>query len=847
MNMEKFFFILLFFSLFSSYYCQTESDFVKMFQFDYRNIKNNIGKKLIPIFESIDYYLSLLFKKYEVKDYNYFYKMHFYMTKKKICKKIKNLKFDESLLIQKDISYLIIPRLEFKKKLKQNYEIQNAICNGDFFIPRVVVITIKYKDEKFLESFIDEELNKSFLFNEFMKIIVGKTILNYSNLKRNKLISPFPQNYLYFLSYEKFSNLINVSDNKKYSNNFINLGKYSNWPDMPYFNDFLSDKKSFLESSFTEIFLNILEQYNYDVSKCDLLYYHIYNSKKKCVRVDQKCIDDCDFEKMFMEYYIDDKNKKIICNLNDRKYLLNKQCSPLYGNVFFNEYFEPKKMKEFLNSRKSQNLLMLKPSAKCKNNLRTIFFEYSDFYKDDPYYYIKNNINVEYTELNDSNYFVIAKLDKNKNYLTKFKNLIFNNIFVKNFEKGNYNLYWDYPYPNMQNIDNKYQLIGKFHDEGINRYNINLQYNKLKEQFPKDFNYIPETYFIPEQIDLVNKKFNKYKFNLNDVWIINQIHEENNEINDNKDNKSNNMKKKYPKIINSFEKEIKKEKLKENFVISKYISNPLLINNKKFTMRAYVLVTGFSPLKIYFYRDGNLIFSQNEYSLNNTNWNETCIHISSEKNELNCMKKNKKRKDNPPPYEKSLYEENCTIWNFLNFERYCKKNEINYEHIINQTKDIILKTFISLNDDIINKYKSESLNDRNMFQLFTFDFIIDNNYQLFLLDLDKNPYLNSKHLVPIYIYDHIFSDILNIVGIVPYNHENINKTYDNIDYNNLYKNEKEENVEEAICEFGRPRGMFELAFPVKNKINTYKKYFGNKISDENKILWENIEKNNDYI
>ena len=41
--------------------------------------------------------------------------------------------------------------------------------------------------------------------------------------------------------------------------------------------------------------------------------------------------------------------------------------------------------------------------------------------------------------------------------------------------------------------------------------------------------------------------------------------------------------------------------------------------------------------------------------------------------------------------------------------------------------------------------------------------------------------------------------------------------------------------------------MFELAFPVKNKINTYKKYFGNKISDENKILWENIEKNNDYI
>ena len=244
-------------------------------------------------------------------------------------------------------------------------------------------------------------------------------------------------------------------------------------------------------------------------------------------------------------------------------------------------------------------------------------------------------------------------------------------------------------------------------------------------------------------------------------------------------------------------------------------------------MKAFVLVTGFSPLKIYLYRDGFLIFSQNEYILNDTNLNDSCIHISSEKNELKCMKKNKNKKNNTRLYEKSLYEENCTIWNFLNFERYCKRNDIDFQHIMNQTKDIIIKTFISLSDEIINKYKTS--NDRNMFQLFTFDFIIENNFQLFLIDLDKNPKLNSKHLVPIYIYDHIFSDILNIVGIVPFHHENINKTYDVIS-NKIYKNEIEENVGEAICEFGRPRGMFELVFPNKNNIDIYKKYFGNMSS-----------------
>ena len=54
-------FLIIFFSLFSLYFSQTESDFVKIYQFDYYNLRTNIGKKLIPIFKLIDVYLSLLF------------------------------------------------------------------------------------------------------------------------------------------------------------------------------------------------------------------------------------------------------------------------------------------------------------------------------------------------------------------------------------------------------------------------------------------------------------------------------------------------------------------------------------------------------------------------------------------------------------------------------------------------------------------------------------------------------------------------------------------------------------------------------------------------------------------
>ena len=41
--------------------------------------------------------------------------------------------------------------------------------------------------------------------------------------------------------------------------------------------------------------------------------------------------------------------------------------------------------------------------------------------------------------------------------------------------------------------------------------------------------------------------------------------------------------------------------IKEKSILSIYIDRPLLINNKKFDMRIYVLVSSFYPLRIFFY------------------------------------------------------------------------------------------------------------------------------------------------------------------------------------------------------------------------------------------------------
>ena len=63
------------------------------------------------------------------------------------------------------------------------------------------------------------------------------------------------------------------------------------------------------------------------------------------------------------------------------------------------------------------------------------------------------------------------------------------------------------------------------------------------------------------------------------------------------------------------------------FVIQKYLENPFLINKKKFDIRVWVLVT--HEMEVFFFKEGYIRLSSEEYKLDSTTIGNQFIHLTN--------------------------------------------------------------------------------------------------------------------------------------------------------------------------------------------------------------------------
>jgi len=157
------------------------------------------------------------------------------------------------------------------------------------------------------------------------------------------------------------------------------------------------------------------------------------------------------------------------------------------------------------------------------------------------------------------------------------------------------------------------------------------------------------------------------------------------------------------------------------WVIQKYIEKPLLYKGRKFDIRMWAVMTWKGEL--YYYKHGYIRTSAEYYTLDSK---LNYVHLTN-----NCLQQFGDKY--------GAFEDGNTV-EFPVFKQYLKETfpnvNIDFDtHIIQRIRDLMIDSFLSVKNEL-NPSKR-----KNCFELLGFDFLIDEDFRVWLIEVNTNPYL----------------------------------------------------------------------------------------------------------
>ena len=458
------------------------------------------------------------------------------------------------------------------------------------------------------------------------------------------------------------------------------------------------------------------------------------------------------------------KEKQIVNHFENHYTITNK------ANMFINlmSYCEKRKISVFkylpftiiYKIRDRRKVPDEEKEKKWNNNMENlrIFIDqtitYAKEYKDLGDYYNMDGYKEEIEKRNQAN-----KVEENKNkpkYLPELKkdkqeNKGDESFNINNDElcSGKYTFYTDI-FPNTKNKIGSNTLIELpiSHYSGKNMWvikAINLNrgmcikvvnnFNDMKEVIEKFKNGV--NYHFTEEIIYEDDKEKEGQ--------------NNNEINKEEEEKNNEEKEKCESLYYC-----------DKIIIQKYIENPFLYRGRKFDMRIWVLLT--HQMKVYIFKEGHLKTCSIVYDPNSI---DAYRHITN----YSFQKYN----DNFEKYEKGNEVPFSEFQKYID-EKFPKKNY--------KVKEIVTLTMRCAKDKI-NK------NRRNyQFEIFGYDFMIDNDFNIYLIEINTNPGLEISSPWISVIVPRMLDDALRLT---------IDQLFEpKYDFKLNYKNEEEPEIMKNI-------------------------------------------------
>ena len=166
----------------------------------------------------------------------------------------------------------------------------------------------------------------------------------------------------------------------------------------------------------------------------------------------------------------------------------------------------------------------------------------------------------------------------------------------------------------------------------------------------------------------------------------------------------------------------------KTFIVQKYIDNPFLVHRRKFDFRVFALVTCINKtLKGYFYEDGYIRTSSKEFDLDNLD--DKFVHLTNDAIQ--------KQGEDFGKFE------NCNKLSYTDLQRYFNQYHSDLEidvlkHIVPQMKRLIVDTIRA------TCFKLDPPRLMNSFEIFGYDFTLDDEFKLNLIEVNTNPCLETE-------------------------------------------------------------------------------------------------------
>mmetsp|Transcript_90330 Transcript_90330/g.254965 ORF Transcript_90330/g.254965 Transcript_90330/m.254965 type:complete len:443 (-) Transcript_90330:77-1405(-) len=181
---------------------------------------------------------------------------------------------------------------------------------------------------------------------------------------------------------------------------------------------------------------------------------------------------------------------------------------------------------------------------------------------------------------------------------------------------------------------------------------------------------------------------------------------------------------------------------REPYIISRYISDPLLVGGKKFDMRIYVLVTSYRPLKVYLYKAGFCRFCVEQYSTDVAEFDNVFIHLTNVAIQKNNEDYNERHGGKWDVQALMLFIEST-------------QGKAASDKLQSDMEAIIIHSLKAVQNVMIN--------DRHCFEMYGFDILVDSLFKPWVIEVNASPSLTTTSVEDRLLKLRLINDILNIV------------------------------------------------------------------------------------